>query len=59
MSPESLRHCMSFGFSQKCMTASIGQCNDFLKCVVLFVPFLYIAFTKLHNHMHRWKRLQD
>lgn len=29
MSPEYLRHCLSFGFSNKCTNSSIGQCNSF------------------------------
>lgn len=59
MSPESLRHCMSFGFSQKCTTASIGRCNDFRKWFLLLVPFLCITFTDLHSRMYRWKWLQN
>jgi hypothetical protein len=33
MSPESLRHCMSFGFSKKSGNSSIGQCKSSEQCL--------------------------
>ncbi|CAN6216910.1 unnamed protein product [Urochloa humidicola] len=45
MSPESLRHCMSFGFSQKCTTASIGRYGNGFKTSTMRLGADAIVFT--------------
>lgn len=40
MSPEYLRRCLSFGFSNKCTNSSIGQCNCFCELTVYLMPLL-------------------
>ncbi|KXG20019.1 protein MICRORCHIDIA 6 [Sorghum bicolor] len=45
MSPKSLRHCMSFGFSQKCTTSSIGQYGNGFKTSTMRLGADAIVFT--------------
>nr|CAB3468015.1 unnamed protein product [Digitaria exilis] len=45
MSPESLRHCMSFGFSQKCTAASIGRYGNGFKTSTMRLGADAIVFT--------------
>ncbi|KAJ1288445.1 hypothetical protein BS78_02G089400 [Paspalum vaginatum] len=45
MSPKSLRHCLSFGFSQKCMTSSIGQYGNGFKTSTMRLGPDAIVFT--------------
>ncbi|OEL21974.1 Protein MICRORCHIDIA 6 [Dichanthelium oligosanthes] len=45
MSPESLRYCMSFGFSQKCTTASIGQYGNGFKTSTMRLGADAVLFT--------------
>ncbi|KAG2606121.1 hypothetical protein PVAP13_4NG147600 [Panicum virgatum] len=45
MSPESLRHCMSFGFSQKCTTSSIGRYGNGFKTSTMRLGADAIVFT--------------
>ena len=41
MDPETIRRCMSFGFSDKKMKSSIGQCTD---AILLTSPFSCLPF---------------
>ncbi|WVZ62913.1 hypothetical protein U9M48_012604 [Paspalum notatum var. saurae] len=45
MSPKSLRHCLSFGFSQKCTTSSIGQYGNGFKTSTMRLGADAIVFT--------------
>jgi hypothetical protein len=45
MSPASLRHCMSFGFSQKCTTSSIGRYGNGFKTSTMRLGADAIVFT--------------
>ncbi|KAL6592629.1 hypothetical protein ACP70R_049304 [Stipagrostis hirtigluma subsp. patula] len=45
MSPESLRHCMSFGFSQKCTSSSIGQYGNGFKTSTMRLGADAIVFS--------------
>lgn len=45
MSPKSLRHCMSFGFSQKCTASSIGQYGNGFKTSTMRLGADAIVFT--------------
>lgn len=45
MSPKSLRQCMSFGFSQKCTTSSIGQYGNGFKTSTMRLGADAIVFT--------------
>ncbi|KAL6876460.1 hypothetical protein ACP4OV_013032 [Aristida adscensionis] len=45
MSPESLRRCMSFGFSQKCTTSSIGQYGNGFKTSTMRLGADVIVFS--------------
>ncbi|KAG2611530.1 hypothetical protein PVAP13_4KG123400 [Panicum virgatum] len=50
MSPESLRHCMSFGFSQKCTTSSIGRYGNGFKTSTMRLGADAIVFTCAKDH---------
>lgn len=39
MDPEAMRHCMSFGFSDKKSKSAIGQCKD--HCILLAIVFVF------------------
>lgn len=44
MDPEAMRHCMSFGFSDKKSKFAIGQCEDYdiLYAKILVFSFIFI-----------------
>lgn len=46
MDPESIRHCMSFGFSNKQSNSSIGQCMGIPLIIMHFLLFIHCSFNK-------------
>lgn len=47
MNPDSIRKCMSLGYSSKTSNTTIGQCNYCIYCFISVMPSVHFLFGDL------------